>query len=44
MEHLILGGEVEDGSQAALAEKKRAERTPLEYIIGNVEKQSLNRT
>ena len=36
MEHLILGGEVEDGSEAALAVIKRAERTPLEYLIGSV--------
>lgn len=34
MERLVLGGEVEDGGEAALAIKKRAERIPLEYVIG----------
>ena len=34
MEHLVIGGEVEDSSEAALAIAKRAERVPLEYLIG----------
>lgn len=34
MERLVLGGEVEDGSPAYAALMKRAERIPLEYIIG----------
>lgn len=34
MEQLVLGGEVEDGSPAATAVAKRAERIPLEYLIG----------
>ncbi len=37
MEKLILGGEVEDGSEAALAIMKRAERIPLEYVMGSVD-------
>ena len=34
MERLVLGGEVADGSPTALAISKRAERIPLEYLIG----------
>ena len=33
---LVLGGEVEDGSAAAKAVMRRAERYPLEYVIGSV--------
>ena len=36
-ERLVLGGETEDGSDTARAVFLRAERTPLEYIIGNVD-------
>lgn len=37
MEELVLGGEVEDGGEAAIAIERRAQRIPLEYLIGQVD-------
>lgn len=37
MEQLVLGGEVENGSDAAIAIERRAQRIPLEYVIGSVD-------
>lgn len=34
---LVLGGEVADNSRAALAVKQRAERIPLEYVLGSAD-------
>lgn len=37
MSELVLGGEVADDSAAALAVMRRAEREPLEYVVGRVD-------